>query len=209
MRGLRAAATVVAVFGVAWAQAATIPVENISVTASSSYGATPVENLLNPNLNNNWNHGGNAANEGPKDDTPWVLFTFDEAYDIAGVSIWNYGNQNTGRGARHVSIFTSTDNVNFTLVDTIEVERAAPEWWTVTPDEQQFFFDEAVTAKYVKFVFLDNWYGTEFYQGTSFENGWMGQSAVAMTRVDFQQIPEPATMSLLALGGLALLRRRK
>ena len=214
MRGLRVvAAAVAAVFCVAWAQAEAeiIPRNDITVTASSRYQSVTVSDILTPDLTRGWTNGGNASLEGAKDDTPWLLFAFEGEYDIGGVSIWNLWQEGSPScGARHVSILASDDNLSFSLVKTIEVEKACNNWQNVQAVEQPFDFDEAITAKYIKFVFLDNWAGTEFYKGTSFVEGWMGTSAVGLIRVEFQQpVPEPATITLLALGGLTLLRRRK
>ena len=63
--------------------------------------------------------------------------------------------------------------------------------------QQDFAFSQIVTARYVQLKLLDN-----YYTPTT------GGDRVGMSEIQFNEIPEPATLSLLALGGLMMVTRR-
>ena len=72
-------------------------------------------------------------------------------------------------------------------------------------------------AQYARYDLDDSFVGVKSLSVTVFADGpWMDPSGSIFGLTEFQAfsnrlpviVPEPATMSLLALGGLALLRRR-
>ena len=196
----------VCLLAVAQTQAAAIPVGSAEV--SSYYNAAwsgPGANVIDGNLATQWQSHGNSQNEG-KDDAPYIKFFFDDVYNVDTVTVWNLFGSADVRGVRHVDILVSTDGVNFTYVDSIEVARGAAD---LASSVGQEFDLGGVAAKVVMFDIKTNWAGKVFGQGESYDGLWANGSIVGLVEVAFTQIPEPATMSLLALGGLALRRRKR
>jgi len=167
----------------------------------------PAANLIDDNPATQWQSHGCSDNEG-KDYTPSVTFFFDDIYNVGGVSIRNLFGGAAERGARDVDILVSLDGVKFDYYTSIVVlkDTAADKDSCMVQD---FEFLGGVDAMAVMFEFKSNHWNWAFYPGHH-EGTWANASIVGLVDVQFTQtVPEPAAMSLLVLGGLAMLRRKR
>jgi hypothetical protein len=139
----------------------------------------------------------------------WVMFDLGQSYDVSSMKVWNYFadedfTSHTGRGFKGVTIeygsaATVATGTWTTQTGTSSINQfAEPTTPGATPGVTYDFVvaeGEAITARYIKFTPTSNWAGNTEYNGLS--------------EVQFTAVPEPATMSLLAIGGIALIRRRR
>jgi len=192
-----------------------IPAGNISIDQSSNLnGGTLATFTIDGNISTQWLNAGNSEYEPGGDDTPWISFAFDKVYTLDYLVIWNLATHNeNGQGMRFVDIQVSLtgDADSFTSIGVKEFPIAGPGLYSIDPDDPHQIDLGGVDAKAIKLVVLQNWFGRVFWQGTSFgANEYPYQTCVGLNEIQFHQsVPEPATMSLLALGGLALLRRKR
>ena len=107
---------------------------------------------------------------------------------VTDLCIWNH-NDFTGRGIRNVHIDYSTDGVNWDYLGLHTIP-----WAKSSPD-----YTGSVVAnfggKYAKYVLLTT--------------ATWGSSNIGLSEVRFHFIPEPATLGLVALGALVVIRRRR
>ena len=168
-----------------------------------------------------WYGAQNVAN-------PWIIFEFDDVYKIDAMNIYNFvaqswmgiggaigfENQESWDGIKDVTVWVTTSDVV-----------GASSVWVQVPGITQFDFAgnvvgsgwyvpnginpiqpfdlNGIEARAIKFEIINSHNGSD---------GFL-KYGVGLNDVKFYgreiETPEPATMSLLALGGLALLRRRK
>ena len=163
------------------------------------------------------------------DPSPFIQFNFDRAYrTIDHVALWNYYGD-AGCGIAVMNVWYATgfgEDQTFTLLDRLNLSAAGTADNSNPPPRMDILqgglLDIPVTA--IRFEILLNGYlygDGEYYKWFGLIPGlYFGElnpqsvegvyvSQVGMTGVEFHLVPEPATMSLLALGGLALLRRRR
>jgi len=159
---------------------------------------------------------------GTNDQAATVVFNLGEVYSLDHMDIWNGWFPATGRtndGIKTMTVWFSTDpsgaleSYDNPLFVTLQGWNGA--WFDQKPIEetiqrvlamgvQDVVELGGVQAQYVKFVIESTINGTMY--APEYIPSWDG--AVALNEVTFfAAVPEPATMSLLALGGLALLRR--
>jgi len=203
--------------------------------SSSSYtwqGRTPLA-ACDGNPATQWMSSGNATSGEGTDSAPWIAFYFDDLYELDRMTVWNFSEADGGRGMKIVNVYvsaTGNDNdwklVLFSVSDGEGGEPAFkdyvqfgngvyPEyyedgtWAWALSDPDTIQFDAGVVAKAVKFQILSNQDNNVF--GPTFIEPSSNGTIAGMAEVLFYgtKVPEPATMSLLALGGAALLRRKR
>jgi hypothetical protein len=168
-----------------------------SVTASSVYenrtslyGASRV-------IDNTWSDDkypwlAKGVNDAQAGTLPaWLKFDFGQEYKISSVSLLNTKNYiYNDRGAKDFNILVSSDGINYST--TILSGTLA---WQKT-SLQVFDFSSFVTTRYMQLEFTSA-YGL-YYEG------------VGLNEAQIMAVPEPSSLSLLALGGvLVAVSRRK
>lgn len=122
-----------------------------------------------------------------------ITFDLGSEMDLDGAYIWNYNQDGQGaRGYLNFDIYVggSGDSAATTLlVSGASIIREAGN----SPVSAQFEAFSASDVQYVKFL----------SQSTSANN------IVGLSEVRFSQVPEPSSLALLGLGGLALILRRR
>ena len=113
-------------------------------------------------------------------------------YDI-GYDAWLTGIQvSMWAGWDHLQVYVTTDDPTGSVCQWTPIRDATQSLALTAGDDGKFLFDDPTQVRYIKI---------EGYAGAL--NGHV------VELMAFATIPEPATMSLLALGGLALLRRKR
>ena len=198
------------------AQAATI-ISGETATASSDFfggesWGRPVEALVNDvgmtgegatglHANTNYEHGwqnGQAT-------APWIKVDLGATVAVGKMYVWNGASSNKDWGAQTVDIYYATTDPGVNVNDSEAAFN--PAGWTLWSSGVTFAkhagsgsylptddFDLNVTARYIAL-------------NVTVAYGGINNASIA--ELQFEVVPEPATMSLLALGGLALLRRRR
>ena len=149
-------------------------------------------------------HATSAANNcwlGDKDDNQVVDFTLAGAADVAAVHFWQYDRNSNGSWDRRTlssfDIAFSTDNGTTystpIAITGIAGDDIAGSGSAIIP-VQTFTFAQLTGVTNIQMTNLVN-HG---------DNDW-----VAFSEIRFDTVPEPGTMALLALGGLAMIRRRR
>ena len=146
-----------------------------------------------------WNIGETNPHPGTVPCANWIAFEFDQAYPLTTMHVWNYNygsEADCGAGAKDVvveySLTGGSDSAEWTNLGTFEVAKGTALNDFVGNDVCDF---GEVEAKYVCVSILTDW------------GSLYGDQGIA--EVQFNYIPEPITMCLLGLGGLALTRRRR
>jgi len=146
----------------------------------------------------------NAPNGGSGDyfaptPTPGPRLVLDLGTDrlLNEISVWGYADTNANGLSDFSLQFASEADGPGAFGTSIPLNPSFTATQPVTP--RQSFSFPYVTARYVELTPLDNFFGINPPGG---DRGGLGEVA-------FEEVPEPATLSLLALGGLGLLRRRR
>lgn len=187
--------------------ASTVPTEIAATVAgfSSEFGGRPANATLGAtNLIGFGSNGLNALGHhttavsgmwlSNAEVAPDITYDLGAVTEVGQMQVWNYNEVTNGlitRGAREVDIYTSDNNVDFTLLNTVEFDQA-----TGTSDEDfSQLIDLNTTTRYIKLDVQTNW-GASTYTGLS---------EVKF----FAPIPEPSSLAVLGLGGLLVARRRR
>jgi len=168
-----------------------------SITASSVYENNPafgtqrlVDGSTAPDWGNSWQAQGTLEGSGMRGTLPaWLIFDLQSDYTLQSVSLFNtmnYPHQDTG--TKEFNIQISSDGVNYSS----PLITGQLEWQNQT--YQDFSFDNLVSARYVQINLISAYVSTF--------NGLYNR--VGLNEVKIMAVPEPTSLSLLALGGLAL-----
>lgn len=174
----------------------------VSISASSELNANRgPENLLGPGLNvydeHATSHADNQMWQSTATDWADGLATLDfdlgEKKSLAAMRIWNFNEypaDNSYHGVQTMEILVKAEmGDDFISLGTIHPAKGAP---VSNRDYSEIFALSANDIQYVQFRITANY----------------GGSYVGLSEVQFIETPEPATLGLLALGGLGILRRR-
>ena len=149
--------------------------------------------------------GANTVNPGTHTndtDPNWLRYDFDAVYPIANARIWNYNGEIPGRGLNQVIVEYTANGSDWSKLAGPGEEGAQtfPEA-SGEGDYTGFILDfGGVEASSVVFTVLRN---------EAFVKNHSSSGNIGLSEVRFNIVPEPATMGLIALGGLALLRRKR
>ena len=158
------------------------PVPIVSSSASSSYSwMTPTSASYDGDLSTPWMTSGNSDHEG-HDDTPWIIYNFDQVRTLGTLRLSNFNSGENGRGAKDVELFVSTDGSTFTSIGTRQFPRGASSNTTGTWQDVAL---GGVRAGAVKIVIHTDWFGTTFYQNSSYEGAWANASITGLSEIQF------------------------
>jgi len=174
-----------------------------SITASSVYqneyaqfGTQKlVDGLTDSDYANEWLAQGTLEGSGMRGALPaWLKFDLYADYILSGVSLFNTMNAPfNDTGTKDFSIQVSSDGVNYSA----PVIAGQLVWQNTSYQDYQF--DNFVSARYVQINL-----NTAYVSTTS---GLYDR--VGLKEVKIIAVPEPSSLSLLALGGLVVALRRK
>jgi len=150
-----------------------------------------------------WTRGTTAGN-------PVFSFDLGAETSVGSIMLWQYGNGSPGNSARDFELIfhTATEGSTFSFASgggseatefSGQMDQAA-NYTTATNVAQFFGFGSTENVRYIGLRLASNYSGIV---GPGGDRYGLGEVRFA------SEVPEPATMSLLALGGIALLRRRR
>ena len=141
----------------------------------------------------------------------WVKYELDDVYTIDTLRVWNHTitwnwtSWSFQFGAKDIILGTSDDGTTWTETTITGLNNGVGDAWNLTAPNEEAVTDTIdltsynLTGKYIAVTITDN-YNT----GVSWS-----RSSLAELQFDGELVPEPATIALLGLGGLALLRKRR
>ena len=187
------------------AVAQTAPVNAVNGSGLDGTGEMHSDGAWNDNvgwLGDRPNFGN--LNPGTWEGGAWIRFDFDQVHPIASARIWNYNSSLSERGMNQVVIeYSETGGAN------------ESDWTRLGGAAHVFSFPQAPGADdYTGFTvdFGDVNVGSVVFTALSEDEGvanFGGTGNIGLAEARFIIVPEPATLSVLALGAAALIRRRK
>jgi hypothetical protein len=137
----------------------------------------------------------------------WITFDLGAAYDLTDLHIWQFTRTSHptdgNRGVKFFDVLVSANGVDFTEVLSNQLlAKAKNENGDNLPDgdEPVQTFSLAVDGvRYIQLGVDSTWEGNGDWQGGFGEVRFEGEAA----------IPEPASLALIGLGGLMMLKRRR
>jgi len=167
------------------------------ITASSVYENNPdfgtqrlVDGSTAPDWGNSWQAQGTLEGSGMRGTLPaWLIFDLQSDYTLSTVSFFNTVNYpHQDAGTKEFNIQVSSDGVNYSS----PLISGQLEWQNQT--YQDYSFGNPVSARYVQINLISAYVSTF--------NGLYNR--VGLNEVQIKAVPEPSSLTLLALGGLAL-----
>lgn len=173
-----------------------------NITASSVYENNPdfgtqrlIDGSTSPDWGNSWQAQGTLEGSGMRGTLPaWLIFDLQSDYTLSSVSLFNtmnYPHQDTG--TKEFNIQVSSDGINYSS----PLITGQLEWQNQT--YQDYSFGNPVSARYVQINLISAYVSTF--------NGLYNR--VGLNEVQIKAVPEPSSLSLLALGAVVVAMRRK
>lgn len=130
-------------------------------------------------------------------DDVFITYDLGAVFDVNSVLVWNFnavfsGGDETNRGFNQYDLSVSADNVTFTEIVTDGTLNQAGG----TTAESVQTINVAGSANGVRYIRID-------------ADSNFGGVVTGLSEVRFDVVPEPGSLALLGMGGLALLRRRR
>ena len=162
-----------------------------------------------------------ATAASPQDvDDQWLIFDLGGVYDLASMEIWNYNEYchwavpggpyepfwAQRRGVYEMEVLVSADKATWSSLG-LKYLTAAPGVDTVPFGEIVPL--DAMGVRYVKFDINTNQCASGVWTCDDSPPSIGTDNYVGLSEVQFIEVPEPATLALLSMGCLALLRKRK
>ena len=156
-----------------------------------------------------WLVGGNpraenvqGINDGGAELMGWAIFSFDQSYPLDTINVWNIGGASHTMSAKN-TIFQVSDAASpasasdwTTVFDGDLVQGPAGETTTALHDITDSIDAGGANARHVAIGIRNSSYAT-------------GMVYAGISEVEFVVVPEPASLALMGLGSLALLRRKR
>ena len=198
------------------AQAATI-ISGETATASSDFHGHetwgfPVEALVNDlgmtgegaagvHANGDYAHGWTTD----QTTAPWIKVDLGATVAVGKMYVWNGAPPAKDWGAQTVDIYYATTDPGVNVNDSEAAFN--PAGWTLW-NSGVTFAQHAGSGSYLPTDAFDL-NVTAGYIALNITATYAGINNASIAELQFEQVPEPSSLSLLAIGGLALLRRRR
>jgi hypothetical protein len=178
-----------------------------TVTSEQSPGRPAVDtindtdfNSANGTLTTDWIMGWMSQGT---DYAPKITYDLGAVYNLTSVDLWNWNlSSNTVQGAKDIGISWAGEDLVFTALSPIVLAQAPGTF----PYSGQSFSVSVSGARYVQLSVTSSYLVDSFFDrgGGNFNN------EVAIAKVRFETVPEPASLALVGIGGLLMfLRMRK
>lgn len=145
----------------------------------------------------------------------YIEFDLGGSYELSEMHIWNGGQTATPeRNMRKVDIAISNDGgATYTTLLSEVILNSVFDLNPGIADFENFSTSDildmsGVTADHVRIIAYPDYDGGSYRMDSTPANPWDGSTFYQLSEVKFNEVPEPATLGLLALGAFAVRRRK-